>query len=127
MTQPQAPSDSNPRKKRTMITYVKYVAGLLLLLVLGLAMIIVVRFRHDAEIPYTVSTAGITIPTYDEIEIDFTHNYIEATSIPTTCGAAIDLDGTPAMYFEPIRSYFMLFCRPTRSNLCIFPARAKTG
>jgi hypothetical protein len=93
MTRPQAPFDANPTKKRTMITYVKYVAGLLLLLVLGLATIIVIRFRHDAQIPYTVSTAGITIPIYDEIELDFTHNYVEATSIPATGGAAIDLDG----------------------------------
>ena len=75
-----------------MITYVKYVAGLLLLLVLGLVMMIVIRFRNDAQIPYTVSTAGITIPTYDEIELDFTHHYVEPTSIPATCGAAIDLD-----------------------------------
>jgi len=93
LTKTQAHSDSKPRKKRTTITYVKYFAGLLLLLVLGLAMIVVIRFRNDAEIPYTVSTAGITIPTYDEIEIDFTHNYVKAISVQTTCGAAIDLDG----------------------------------
>jgi len=93
MTRPQAPFDANPTKKRTMITYVKYIAGLLLLLVLVLAMIIVIRFRNDAKIPYTVSTAGITIPTYDEIEINFTHNYVKSTSIQATCGAAIDLDG----------------------------------
>jgi len=93
MTGTQAHSDSKPIKKRTIITYVKYFAGLLLLLVLGLAMIIVIRFRNDAKIPYTVSTAGITIPTYDEIEIDFTHNYVKPTSIQATCGAAIDLDG----------------------------------
>jgi len=93
MTEPHAPFDANPIKKRTVSTYVKYVAGLLLLLVLGLAMIIVIRFRHDAQIPYTVSTAGITIPTYDELELDFTHHYVEATSIPATGGAAIDLDG----------------------------------
>ncbi len=90
MNEPQAHSDSNPIKKRTIITYVKYFVGSLLLLVLGLAMIIVIRFRNDAEIPYTVSTAGITIPTYDEIEIDFTHNYVKPTSVQATCGAAID-------------------------------------
>ncbi len=76
-----------------MMTYVKYVAGLLLLAVLVLAVMIVIRFRNDAQIPYSVSTAGITIPTYDEIELDFTHTYIEATSTPATGGAAIDLDG----------------------------------
>ena len=53
MTKPQAHSDGNPTKKRTMVTYVKYVAGLLLLLVLGLAIVIVIRFRNDAQIPYT--------------------------------------------------------------------------
>ncbi len=58
MSDTQPHSDSKPRKKRTTITYVKYFAGLLLLLVLGLAMIIVIRFRNDAEIPYTVSIAA---------------------------------------------------------------------
>jgi hypothetical protein len=93
MSDTQVHSDSNPIKKRTIITYMKYFAGLLLLLVLGLAMIIAIRSRNDAEIPYTVSTAGITIPTYDEIEIDFTHNYVKPTSLQMTGGAAIDLDG----------------------------------
>ncbi len=58
MNDPQAHSDSNPIKRRTIITYVKYFAGSLLLLVLGVAMIIVIRFRSDAEIPYAVSAAG---------------------------------------------------------------------
>ena len=93
MTETQAHSDSTPKKKHTICTCAKYCAGLLLLLLLGLATIIVIRFRKDAHIPYTVSTAGITIPTYDEIEIEFTHNYDKLTSIPATGGAAIDLDG----------------------------------
>lgn len=75
------------------MTYVKYITGLLLLGVLVLAVIIVIRFRNDAQVPYVVSTVGMTIPTYDELELDFTHTYNETTSTPATGGAAIDLDG----------------------------------
>jgi hypothetical protein len=75
MSETQADADTKPKKKRTLLTYVKYAAGLLLLLVLGLVMIIVVRFRNDAKIPYTVSIEGITIPTFSELEIDFDHHY----------------------------------------------------
>lgn len=93
MNENQADSEPKPKKKRTIRTYVKYAAGLLLLLVLGLMIVIVIRFRNDAQIPYAVSTEGITIPTYDEIEIDFSHNYDKSISIQATGGAAIDLDG----------------------------------
>ena len=43
--------------------------------------------------PTDVSTEGITIPKFGEVEIDFAHNYVKATSIQATGGAAIDLDG----------------------------------
>jgi hypothetical protein len=95
MNETQAESDPTPapQRKRTIRTYVQYAVGLLLLLVLVLVMVIVIRFRNDAQIPYAVSTDGITIPTYDEIEIDFSQNYDKSISIQATGGAAIDLDG----------------------------------
>jgi len=69
------------KKKRSIFTYLKYLFGLLLLVVLGLVLMVVMRFRNDAAIPYDVSTEGVTIPTYTEVEIDFAHNYVKPTSI----------------------------------------------
>jgi hypothetical protein len=96
MSETEVDDDTKPKKKRTLLTYVKYTAGLLLLLLLGLAMIIVVRFRTDAKIPYTVSTEGITIPTFSELEIDFAHHYEAPTAIQTAAGAIIDVDNQGA-------------------------------
>jgi len=53
------------KKKRTIFSYLKWIPLLLLLLVVGLALMIIMRFRNDATIPYDVSTEGITIPAYD--------------------------------------------------------------
>jgi hypothetical protein len=96
MSETKVHDDTKPKKKRTLLTYVKYTAGLLLLLLLGLAMIIVIRFRNDAKIPYTVSTEGITIPTFSELEIDFAHHYEAPTAIQTAAGAIIDVDNQGA-------------------------------
>ena len=80
------------KSKRSWFTYVKYALGLLLLLVLGMMLMIAIRFRMDAAVPYTVSTEGIAIPEYSEIEMDFTHKYVGATSMQATGGAIINLD-----------------------------------
>jgi hypothetical protein len=96
MSEVQTDAETTPKKKRTIITYVKYIVGLLLLIVLGLVLIVVIRFRMDAHIPYTVTTEGITIPKFDEIEIDFAHKYIKATSIQVAAGAIVDVDNEGA-------------------------------
>ena len=88
-------SDTNdfaPRRKRTWLTYVKYLLGLLLLLAVVMIVMIMIRFRMDAAVPYDVSTEGVTIPTYSEIEIDFLHNYVGKTSMQATGGAIFNLD-----------------------------------
>ena len=64
------------KKKRSIFTYLKYLLGLIPLLVLGLVLMIVLRFLNDAKIPYEVSTEGVAIPKFAEVEIDFAHNYV---------------------------------------------------
>ena len=80
------------RKKKSIFSYLKYLFGFLLMLVLGLVVFIAMRFRNDAAIPYDVSTEGINIPKYTEVAIPFVHNYVKATQIQATGGCAFNLD-----------------------------------
>ena len=96
MREPKVDSQTKPKKKRTLFTYAKYAVGLILLIVLALVLIIVIRFRNDAKIPYSVSTEGITIPKFDEFEFDFSHEYVKATSIQVAAGAIVDVDNQGA-------------------------------
>ena len=48
---------------------------------------------RDAKIDYEVATAGLAIPTYDTVELDHSQSHKDATSLPFTASAAIDLDG----------------------------------
>ena len=90
---------TSPKKKRSIFSILKWIVGLLLLLVIGLALMIIIRFRNDAKIPYEVSTEGITIPTFDEIDLPFTHNYVKAKQIQATGGCAFNLDDGPDELF----------------------------
>ena len=92
-------AETTPKKKRTIWSILKFIVGLLLLIVIGLVVMIVVRFRNDAKIPYTVSTEGITIPTFDEFEFPFSHNYVKADQIQATGGCAFNLDDGPEELF----------------------------
>ena len=80
------------KKKRSIFTLLKYLFGLLLLAVLAIAVMIVLRFRNDAAIPYDVSTEGITVPKYSEVKIPFVHNYVKKSQIQATGGCAFNLD-----------------------------------
>ena len=81
------------RRKRSIFSYLKWIPILLLLLVCALAAFIAFRFINDAKIPYEVSTEGVNIPKYTEIELPFNHNYVKATQIQAAGGCAINLDG----------------------------------
>ena len=70
------PSHAPARKKKSIFSYLKWIPITMLLLVTCLALFVIMRFRNDAKIPYSVSTEGITIPTYNEIELPFAHNYV---------------------------------------------------
>lgn len=65
----------------------------LLLIPVALIALIAVRFKLDARIPYDDSTEGVTIPIFDEQEIDFSHHYEKPTAIQTAAGAIIQVDG----------------------------------
>ncbi len=47
----------------------------------------------DQRIDYDVDLAGTEVPTFDTIELQQEHSYSDATSLPVTGGAAIDIDG----------------------------------
>ena len=80
------------KKKKSIFSYLKFIPMIMIPLVLCLALFVIMRFRNDATIPYSVSTEGIAIPTYDEIELPFAHNYVKPNQIQATGGAAFNLD-----------------------------------
>ena len=88
-----------PKKKKSIFSYLKWIPIIMMTLVLLMAAFVIVRFRNDAAIPYDVSTEGINIPTYAEIELPFSHNYVKAKQIQATGGCAINLDDGPEELF----------------------------
>ena len=86
-------ANENPPKKKSLIGKIfKFILGLLLLLVIAMIAFVIIRFRNDAAIPYTVSTEGITIPTYERIELPFSQNYVKPKQIQATGGCVFNLD-----------------------------------
>jgi hypothetical protein len=69
-------------------------------LVVGLIVIIIVRFTMDKNIDYDVSTDGVTIPTFDPYFLDFDQKMVDAKSLPFTASAVIDIDndGTEELF-----------------------------
>ena len=84
--------EPEPTPKRSKKRFLKYVLLIPLLLIFFIAL----RFKLDGNIDYDVSTAGITIPTFTEQEIEFTHKYKKETAIQTTGGAIINIDNQGA-------------------------------
>lgn len=80
---------AKPQKKKSKLRFLKYLP----LIPVALVALIAVRFKLDARIPYDVSTEGVTIPKFDELEIDFAHHYDKPTAIQTAAGAIIQVDG----------------------------------
>ena len=80
------------RKKRSLFSYLKWIPILMFTLVCLMALFVIMRFLNDASIPYDVSTDGVSIPTYTEIELPFSHNYVKANQIQATGGCAFNLD-----------------------------------
>ena len=71
-----------------------------LLIVIALVTVVIVRFTLDKNIPYAVSTNNITVPTFEEIDLDFEQKLSDAESLPFTASAVIDInnDGTEELF-----------------------------
>ena len=80
------------KKKKSIFSYLKWIPIFMICAVIALLAFVIMRFRNDAAIPYNVSTEGITIPKYTEVEIPFEHKYVKATQIQATGGCAFNLD-----------------------------------
>ena len=74
-------SETTVKKKRSIFSYLKWIPIIMLTLVCLLALFVIIRFRNDASIPYDVSTEGVSIPKYTEIELPMSHNYVKALSL----------------------------------------------
>ena len=80
------------KKKKSIFSILKWIPILAICAVLLLLLFVVMRFTNDAKIPYDVSTEGIDIPKFTEVDIPFSHNYVKATQIQATGGCAFNLD-----------------------------------
>ena len=73
--------------------YLKYaffgLGGLMLLAFAGMT----ARTYMDRQIDYDVALNGTEIPTFIELELPQVHTHNDATSLPFTGGAVIDIDG----------------------------------
>lgn len=88
----QTPSESSTSKPKSKKRFLKFLP----LIPLALVSMVAIRFNLDGRIPYDVSTDGVTVPTFDESEIDFLQVYNPTNSIQSTAGAAINVDNDGA-------------------------------
>ena len=86
------------KKKKSIFSYLKWIPIFMICAVIALLAFVIMRFRNDAAIPYNVSTEGITIPKYTEVEIPFEHKYVKATQIQATGGCAFNLTMAPKSF-----------------------------
>ena len=84
--------ETTVKKKRSIFSYLKWIPITMLTLVCLMALFVIFRFTNDAKIPYDVSTEGVSIPEYTEIELPMSHNYVKANQIQATGGCAFNLD-----------------------------------
>ena len=71
----------------------KYLSlGVVALVVLA-AVLLAGRSIMDRQIDYVVDLAGTEVPTFATYELPHDHSHSDATSLPFTGGAAIDVDG----------------------------------
>jgi hypothetical protein len=61
-------------------------------ILVGAFLFLTVKSIIDRQVDYEVSTAGITIPVYDESVIEFKHDHQEDKSLPFMASAVIDID-----------------------------------
>ncbi len=75
-----------------MIKILKYGFIGIIALVVMMAAVVAVRAILDRQIDYDVDLAGTDIPTFTELELSKEQSHSDATSLPFTGGAAIDID-----------------------------------
>jgi len=72
---------------------IKWMFLVVIFMMMAMAMMMFVYTARDRQIDYEVSTDGIDIPKYNSIELAHEQSHSDATSLPFTAGAAIDVDG----------------------------------
>ncbi len=80
------------KKKRSKLRFLLIIP----MIIITLMLMMIIRFKLDGRIDYQVSIEGVTIPKFEEVEIDFSHHYDKEKSIQATGSAIIDLDNAGA-------------------------------
>lgn len=76
-----------------MLRILKCVAIAIVVLSVGIFGFVSLRSYKDAQVDYEVDLAGTEIPTYIEFELPHEHAHSDATSLPFTASAVIDING----------------------------------
>ena len=71
----------------------KVIVAMIMMMMLVMMVGMFLYTKNDAKIDYDVDTAGLAVPTYDTVELDHAQSHADATSLPFTASAAIDIDG----------------------------------
>ena len=72
---------------------VKYMFFVMVFMMMAMMLMMFVYTAKDRKIDYEVSTDNIEIPKYSTIELGHEQTHSDATSLPFTASAAIDIDG----------------------------------
>jgi hypothetical protein len=71
----------------------KYIPKIMLPIVAMMFIAISAYTLNDRKIDYDVDLAGTIVPSFDAVELPFAQYHKDATSLPFTASAAIDIDG----------------------------------
>ena len=72
---------------------IKYMFFVMVFMMMAMMLMMFVYTAKDRKIDYEVSTDNIEIPKYSTIELGHEQTHSDATSLPFTASAAIDIDG----------------------------------
>ncbi len=76
-----------------MLRRAKYIPIAIIILLAIMFGVFSAKTLTDRQVPYEVDLAGTTVPQFDEIELPFEQKHSDATSLPFTASAIIDIDG----------------------------------
>jgi len=76
-----------------MLKKLKYIPRVMLPLIAMMFIAMTAYTLNDRKIDYDVDLAGTIVPHFDTVELPFTQYHKDATSLPFTASAAIDIDG----------------------------------
>ena len=76
-----------------MLKKLKYIPMVIIALIVMMFLVLTVYAMNDRRVDYDVPLGDTVVPTFSTVEVPFDQEFDEATSLPITGGAVIDIDG----------------------------------